>query len=183
MRRSATTSSSVVADEQRADLYVFASNGVAGGATARVRLRLTEEKPTGDSSRSGCHGSVYLTRTPSGWKIFGYDLHRTVVPCMSVSAIALPRATSVRRLADVRRAAGRCSASLVPDAGQPEARFGLVKVDGVHGVDAADDVTWILALGSDARPGQPVLGSRSDAIQLVGINAKTGHWRHDRHPA
>jgi LCP family protein required for cell wall assembly len=63
---------------------------------------------------------------------------------------------------------------IVPDAGHPDARFGLVKVDGVHGVDAADHVTWILALGSDARPGQPVLGSRSDAIQLVGINAKTG---------
>lgn len=63
----------------------------------------------------------------------------------------------------------------VPDSGHPEARFGLIKVDGVHGVDAADDVTWILALGSDARPGQSVLRSRADAIQLVGINAKTGH--------
>ena len=34
---------------------------------------------------------------------------------------------------------------------------------------------WILALGSDARPGQPVLRSRGDAIQLVGLNAETGH--------
>ena len=62
----------------------------------------------------------------------------------------------------------------VPDAGHPDAKFGLVKVEGVHGIDSTDDVTWILALGSDARPGQPVLGSRADAIQLVGINAKTG---------
>lgn len=66
-------------------------------------------------------------------------------------------------------------ALVVPDSGHPAAKFNLIKVDGVHGVDAADNVTWILALGSDARPGQPVLGSRSDAIQLVGINAKTHH--------
>lgn len=66
-------------------------------------------------------------------------------------------------------------AVIVPDSGRQPARFGLIKVEGVHGVDAADDVTWILALGSDARPGQPILGSRADAIQLVGVNAKTGH--------
>jgi hypothetical protein len=39
----------------------------------------------------------------------------------------------------------------VPDAGHPDAKFGLIKVEGVHGIDATDDVTWILALGSDAR--------------------------------
>jgi LCP family protein required for cell wall assembly len=61
----------------------------------------------------------------------------------------------------------------VPDASRPEAQFALIKLDQVQGLDATDDVVWILALGSDARPGQPVLGSRSDAIQLVGINTKT----------
>ncbi len=64
---------------------------------------------------------------------------------------------------------------VVPDAGHEDARFALIKLNQVHGVDAADHVVWILALGSDARPGQPFLGSRSDAIQLVGINAKTHH--------
>jgi polyisoprenyl-teichoic acid--peptidoglycan teichoic acid transferase len=64
---------------------------------------------------------------------------------------------------------------VVPDAGQQDPDYALIKLDRVHGVDAADQVVWILALGSDARPGQPVLGSRSDAIQLVGINAKTHH--------
>jgi polyisoprenyl-teichoic acid--peptidoglycan teichoic acid transferase len=63
----------------------------------------------------------------------------------------------------------------VPDAGHPEARFALIKVDQVEGVDATDNVVWILALGSDARPGEPVLGSRSDAIQLVGVNTVTHH--------
>ena len=61
----------------------------------------------------------------------------------------------------------------VPDSGHEPARFTLLKLDEVHGTDAADHVIWILALGSDARPGQSFLGSRSDAIQLVGINART----------
>jgi LCP family protein required for cell wall assembly len=64
---------------------------------------------------------------------------------------------------------------IVPDASRPEAQFALIKLDQVQGLDATDRVTWILALGSDARPGQPVLGSRSDAIQLVGINTQTHH--------
>ena len=89
------------------------------------------------------------------------------------------RVMTMRRLRQVKRFAvfGVLLALLgitVPDAGRTEAEFALIKLDGVHGVDASDDVIWILALGSDARPGQSVLGSRSDAIQLVGINAKTG---------
>jgi LCP family protein required for cell wall assembly len=63
----------------------------------------------------------------------------------------------------------------VPDAGHPEAEFALIKLNQVEGLDATDNVVWILALGSDARPGEPVLGSRSDAIQLVGINTQTHH--------
>jgi LCP family protein required for cell wall assembly len=64
---------------------------------------------------------------------------------------------------------------VVPNAGHTQARIELIKLDQVHGLDATDNVTWILALGSDARPGQPVLGSRSDAIQLTGINTVTHH--------
>jgi LCP family protein required for cell wall assembly len=40
--------------------------------------------------------------------------------------------------------------------------------------DPGDEVLWILAVGSDARPGQPPLRSRGDALQLVGINPMTG---------
>ena len=51
----------------------------------------------------------------------------------------------------------------------------LVKVDSAQGIDGPDDVIWILALGSDARQGQPVLeGSRADAIQMIGVNLRTG---------
>jgi LCP family protein required for cell wall assembly len=65
--------------------------------------------------------------------------------------------------------------TLVPDSGRLPTRFSLIKLDQVHGVDAADHTVWILALGSDARPGQSFLGSRTDAIQLVGINTKNHH--------
>lgn len=68
----------VVADEQLANVYVYAQKGIAGGATARVRLRTTQQKETGELVKTRLTGSVYLTRTPSGWKIFGYDLSREV---------------------------------------------------------------------------------------------------------
>ena len=67
------------------------------------------------------------------------------------------------------------TAVLVPDAATPRIEASLVRVEGAHAVDADEDVVWILALGSDARPGQPVNASRADAIQLVGINSRTGH--------
>ncbi len=36
-------------------------------------------------------------------------------------------------------------------------------------------MVWVLCLGSDARPGQRLTGTRADAIQLVGLNLETGH--------
>jgi LCP family protein required for cell wall assembly len=63
---------------------------------------------------------------------------------------------------------------VVPDAGVNPADSALVRVDRAQGVDLSPDVVWILALGSDARPRQPILRSRADAIQLVGINTRTG---------
>jgi LCP family protein required for cell wall assembly len=62
----------------------------------------------------------------------------------------------------------------VPDSGVRPADTALVKVRSAQGVDLSPDVVWILALGSDARLGEPVLRSRADAIQLVGINTRTG---------
>lgn len=64
---------------------------------------------------------------------------------------------------------------IVPDATRPPAEVALIKLEKAHGLDAHDNVIWFLALGSDARPGQPVVRSRSDAIQLVGVNVKTHH--------
>ena len=63
---------------------------------------------------------------------------------------------------------------LVPDSGVNPTDTALVRVPRAQGVDVSPDVIWILALGSDARMGQSVVRSRADAIQLVGINTKSG---------
>lgn len=66
------------------------------------------------------------------------------------------------------------TAVVVPQASVRQAPTSLVKVQSVQGVDHHPDVLWILLLGSDARPGQSVVRSRADAIQLVGVNTNTG---------
>ncbi|WP_110182598.1 LCP family protein [Nocardioides solisilvae] len=63
---------------------------------------------------------------------------------------------------------------VVPDASVAPTRLELVEVRRSQGVDLSPEVTWILALGSDARPGQEMTRTRADAIQLVGINTRTG---------
>ena len=66
------------------------------------------------------------------------------------------------------------TAFVVPPSAVRDAPVSLVKVQSALGVDHKPHVLWILALGSDARPGQSVTRSRADAIQLVGVNTKTG---------
>jgi LCP family protein required for cell wall assembly len=62
----------------------------------------------------------------------------------------------------------------VPDGAVRPTEVSLTDVRTAEGVDVGDDVIWILAVGSDARPGQSMTRSRADAIQLVGINTRTG---------
>ena len=62
----------------------------------------------------------------------------------------------------------------VPDSAVRPAEISLVKLRSAEGVDVGDDVIWILGVGSDARPGETMTRSRGDAIQLVGINTRTG---------
>jgi LCP family protein required for cell wall assembly len=66
------------------------------------------------------------------------------------------------------------AALVMPDASVRPTPAMLVKVDTAAGVDHGKDILWILALGSDARPGEAPLHTRADAIQLVGLNYKTG---------
>lgn len=63
---------------------------------------------------------------------------------------------------------------LVPDARRSEAPLALVRLESARAVDFSDDVVWLLALGSDARPGTPVLQGNADAIELVGMDLETG---------
>ncbi|HEX4977832.1 MAG TPA: LCP family protein [Nocardioides sp.] len=66
------------------------------------------------------------------------------------------------------------TALVVPPASVRDAHVSLVRVDGARGIDPARDVVWVLFLGSDARPGQGMTQARADAIQLTGVNLRTG---------
>ena len=66
------------------------------------------------------------------------------------------------------------AALIVPNSAVQSTDAALVKLHTAEGVDAGDDTIWILAVGSDARPGELMTRSRGDALQLVGLNTKTG---------
>jgi LCP family protein required for cell wall assembly len=65
-------------------------------------------------------------------------------------------------------------ALVVPDSSPAPTHFTLVKIDRAEGVDVDPDVIWVLAAGADARPREDPLRSRADALQMVGINTRTG---------
>jgi LCP family protein required for cell wall assembly len=62
----------------------------------------------------------------------------------------------------------------VPRSSVAPADMVLVQVERASSVDTDPDVTWILAVGSDARPGEDMTRTRGDALQLIGINTRTG---------
>lgn len=66
------------------------------------------------------------------------------------------------------------TAVVVPQSTARHSDATLVAVHTAQAVDHPRDVVWILCLGSDARPGQHLTGTRADAIQLVGLNLRTG---------
>ena len=66
------------------------------------------------------------------------------------------------------------TALVVPDSTPAPTEFTLVKLDRARGVDVDPDVVWILAVGADTRPGEDPLHSRGDALQMVGIDTRTG---------
>ena len=66
------------------------------------------------------------------------------------------------------------AALVVPNSAVHTTEAELVKIHTAEGVDAGPDMIWILGVGSDARPGQVMTRSRGDALQLVGLNTRTG---------
>lgn len=63
---------------------------------------------------------------------------------------------------------------VVPSSQVHDTEVVLVKVARAQGVALDDETTWILGVGSDARPGQDMMRSRGDALQLIGMNTRTG---------
>lgn len=66
------------------------------------------------------------------------------------------------------------AALVVPASAVKSTDVALVKVNRADGVDLTPDVVWILAVGSDARPGEDMTRTRGDALQLIGMNSRTG---------
>jgi LCP family protein required for cell wall assembly len=63
---------------------------------------------------------------------------------------------------------------VVPPSTVRQSDASLVRVDTASAVDHPRSVVWILCLGADARPGQSLTRTNADAIQLVGLNLRTG---------
>ena len=68
----------LVATQREANLFVFASHGTAGGATARVLLRFLGERSDGELVALLVRGELRLTRVGPHWRVFGYDLTKAV---------------------------------------------------------------------------------------------------------
>jgi LCP family protein required for cell wall assembly len=66
------------------------------------------------------------------------------------------------------------TALVVPDSQVASTEVSLTRIRHSEAVDAGRSVIWILGVGSDARPGQLMTRARGDALQLVGINTRTG---------
>jgi LCP family protein required for cell wall assembly len=63
---------------------------------------------------------------------------------------------------------------LVPNSTVASTQAALVRFEHSKGVDLNPDLVWILAVGSDARPGENMLRTRGDALQLIGMDTSTG---------
>lgn len=65
-------------------------------------------------------------------------------------------------------------ATLAPSGTVKPTDVALVRLGSASSVDVTPDVVWIMAVGSDARPGEDMTRTRGDALQLIGLNTRTG---------
>jgi LCP family protein required for cell wall assembly len=65
-------------------------------------------------------------------------------------------------------------ATLAPSSSVKPTDLALIKLKQAETVDTTPDVIWLLAVGSDARPGEDMTHTRGDALHLIGINTRTG---------
>ncbi|GAA4112662.1 hypothetical protein GCM10022215_09210 [Nocardioides fonticola] len=93
---------------------------------------------------------------------------------------------SARRTRSVRRRGRRTAvragvlggvlaltAAVVPNAAVSSTQVSLVRAQSAGAVDLSPNVLWILAVGSDARPGEEMTRTRGDALQLIGMDLRT----------
>jgi len=68
----------VVPTTQRVEAAVFASGRGPAGATAKVTLVLVGARNQGEQVEQVVRGELFLTVTTDGWRVFGFDLSRSV---------------------------------------------------------------------------------------------------------
>jgi hypothetical protein len=78
LQRQGPELTSVVPQRRRVAVSATARGGRPVGATAHVDLRFLTVDRQDDRRRIRVNGDLYLTRTKTGWQIFGYDLDRRV---------------------------------------------------------------------------------------------------------
>ena len=71
-------------------------------------------------------------------------------------------------------AAGGVLVALAPVPARATPLRALLHNGYAQGIDSGSGPVWLLALGSDARPGEDILHERSDSIHLIGVNPATG---------
>ncbi len=173
------TTESVRATRRTAYLSVLAPHKVAAGVTAKVDLVFVVDRGDQPAQRVRLAGRLLLTRTGDGRRLV--DLRLRPAPVRDPEERVLMRFPTRRVL--VLGLVLAIAALVMPNASVRVPDASLVKVQTAQAVDHPRSVVWILCLGSDARPGQRLTGTRADAIQLVGLNLDTGARHDHRHPA
>lgn len=95
-------------------------------------------------------------------------------PLVTLALGLLLAATALAIPEDARRPPGALLVALHTGGDTAGDTAGHADARTARGVDVGRDVIWVLAVGSDARPGEDMTHSRGDAIQMVGVDTRTG---------
>lgn len=82
----------VVPTTRSVEAAVFAPGRGPAGATAQVTLVLVGARPGGAQVEQVVRGELYLTATAGGWRVFGFDLSRSVAAVGSFARSENPTA-------------------------------------------------------------------------------------------
>ena len=160
--------------DARLSFLVAASDVV--GATAALDLAFDATMPDGSTRPLSLRGRFLLERADGDWSSTGTTSRSTTARGRGGGDIVRPR----RWAGWVLVAAVAAS---VPGPSVQPASISLTTVETARTVDFGDGVYWVLALGSDARPGTEVTEGNTDAIQLIGVDPQRGSGRRHRDPA
>ncbi len=158
---------SATATNRRVRLDVFAPDGHPRGVTANFVL---DFDTTGDLEEHAARPRRALPGQGQG-RVEGLRLRRGRGGDRLLST--RPRLWRAFRLLALGVVLAVC-ATLAPSSTVKPTDLALVKIKSATSVDVSPDVVWILAVGSDARPGEDMTRVRGDALQLIGMNTKTG---------